>query len=143
MRQDEKIVREFMQAWNGDFRQAFEDYLAEDCVWLNSGFPDLPNKEMCLRLVDGCLSAYSRIDVEFVQVGSNDDVIFVERIDHAFDADGNELVATAIAGVLKVRDDKIVHWADYFDATPFAGLVAELIGSGAFSELASPQPNAH
>ncbi|UGU03086.1 hypothetical protein LTS63_04905 [Mycobacterium intracellulare] len=42
----------------------------------------------------------------------------VERIDRVFDADGEEIFAAPVVGVLEWADDKITQWRDYFDPGP-------------------------
>lgn len=120
----EQIVRNFFaaQATPGGLVASFETYLSEDCVWDNTGLPSCKGREACLGLLGGFTSGLGlhSIGVEYLEIaiGSNGGVI-TERVDRFFDKDGNQVGELAVAGTLVVRDDKIVHWRDYFDPSPF------------------------
>jgi limonene-1,2-epoxide hydrolase len=121
---DEKIVREFLAGWSSDIRLACDNYLADDCVWLNTGFPDFTGKKECLGLVESFHSIFPRIDAEIVNMASNEEVVFVERKDHCFDQDGHESIVSDLTGVFVVRDGKITKFHDYFDPAPFLKLMS-------------------
>jgi limonene-1,2-epoxide hydrolase len=120
---DEKIVREFFDAWDGpDPRGAFDEHLAEDCVWLNTGLPTLEGKQACMQLVDVFLGHFPKIRIDVTEIASNADVVFVQRTDNCLDPDGEVAAVIEVAGVLTLRNGKIVRWHDYFDPSPFAAL---------------------
>ena len=48
----------------------------------------------------------------------------MQRTDHCLTPDGAVGAVIEVAGVLALRNGKIVRWHDYFDASPFAGLTA-------------------
>lgn len=122
---DIATVEKFFAGWDGpDPRGCFEQYLAEDCVWHNSGMPTLEGKAACLQLVGVFLGHFPRIRIEIAQIGANDEVVFVQRTDDCLDPSGAVAARIEVTGVLALRDSKIVRWHDYFDPTPFAGLTA-------------------
>lgn len=120
----EQIVRDFFtaQAIPGGLVAAFEQYLAEDCVWDNTGLPSCKGREACLSLLGGFISGLGldHITVDYLEiaVGPNGGVV-TERVDRFFDKDGNSVGELPVAGTLVVREGKIVHWRDYFDPSPF------------------------
>lgn len=120
---DESIVEAFFAAWDGDDpRAAFDDYLAEDCVWHNSGMPTLDGKAACMQLVDVFLTHFPKIRIDIANIGSNGAVVFVQRTDNCLDQRGEVAVVIEVAGILALRDGKITYWCDYFDPSPFAAL---------------------
>ena len=122
--QAEQLALDFFAGWAGpDPRQVFEDYLADDCTWLNTGLPTMEGKAACMALLDPFLAAFPKIVIDIVNIGSNDDVVFVQRTDRLIDPTGVEAVVIEVTGVLTFSGDKIVHWYDYFDPTPFGALV--------------------
>jgi limonene-1,2-epoxide hydrolase len=119
MHEDERTIREFMAGWGGEsFRKVFDEYLADDCVWLNTGLPPFEGKETCIALLDRFMEAVPQMDVEVLNVASNGDVWFFERKDRCLDHEGQETIVIDVTGVFRLRDGKIVHWHDYFDPTP-------------------------
>jgi limonene-1,2-epoxide hydrolase len=117
-----KIVGEFLKAWEGgtyaQLRGAYEDFLADDCVYENSGLPTCAGKAAALALIDGiqALTDIQSITAEIRGLAANGDLVFSERIDHHFDSKGVENLTPRICGVMEVRGGKITAWRDYFDA---------------------------
>ena len=124
-RDDIAAVEKFFSGWDGsDPRGCFDEYLAEDCVWHNAGMPTLEGKPACMQLVDVFLGHFPKIEIDIAQIAANDDVVIVQRTDKCLNASGAVAAVIEVAGVLELRDGKIVRWHDYFDPSPFAGLTA-------------------
>jgi limonene-1,2-epoxide hydrolase len=122
----ENTIRAFFAGWASDNpRQVFEDYLADECVWFNTGLPTMEGKAACMALVGPFLTAFPKTVIDIRQISSNDEVVFVQRTDRLFDPDGAEQVVIEVTGVLGLSaDGKIVYWYDYFDPSPFAAMLA-------------------
>jgi limonene-1,2-epoxide hydrolase len=124
-----KLVGEFFKAWEGGtyarLRGAYEDFLADDCVYENSGLPACQGKAAALALIDGiqAVTDIQSITAEIRGLAAAGDLVFSERIDHHFDSKGIENLTPRICGVMEVRGGKIAAWRDYFDA---AALLAAL-----------------
>jgi limonene-1,2-epoxide hydrolase len=122
--QAEKVAREFFAGWAGpDPLQVFEDYLADDCTWLNTGLPTMEGKAACLALVQPFFDHFPTVVIDIVNIASNDEVVFVQRTDRLIDPNGVEAFVIEVTGVLRFEGNQIVHWHDYFDPTPFGALV--------------------
>jgi limonene-1,2-epoxide hydrolase len=122
----EAVVTAFFKAMGppyANFRKALEDYLTEDAVWLNSGFPDCNGKEACLAFLDGFAqqTGTESLGVETLSMSSSGDTVLTERVDSFINADGGVIADLPLMGVLKVRDGKIAFWHDYFDPRPLLG----------------------
>jgi limonene-1,2-epoxide hydrolase len=117
-----KIATEFFAAWEGgtypQLRQAYDDFLAADCVYENSGLPPCEGKPAALTLIDGiqAVTDIQSITAEIRGLAAAGDLVFSERIDHHYDSNGVENLAPHICGVMEIRDGKIAAWRDYFDA---------------------------
>ena len=128
-----KIVGEFFAAWEGgtypQLRGAYEDFLADDCVYENSGLPASEGKAAALALIDGiqAVTDIQSITAEIRGMAAAGDLVFSERIDHHYDSKGVENLTPRICGVMELRDGKIAAWRDYFDA---GALLAALGGHG-------------
>lgn len=124
-----KLVGEFFAAWEGgtysQLRGAYDEFLADDCVYENSGLPACDGKAAALALIDGiqAVTNIQSITAEIRGLAANGDLVFSERIDHHFDSKGVENLTPRICGVMEVRGGKITAWRDYFDA---AALLAAL-----------------
>ena len=127
--ENEKIVLEFFKAWESgtyaQLRGAYEEFLADDCVYENSGLPTCEGKAAALALIDGiqAVTDIQSITAEIRGLAAGGDLVFSERVDHHFDSNGVENLTPRICGVMEVRGGKITAWRDYFDA---AALLAAL-----------------
>ncbi|MEU6148268.1 limonene-1,2-epoxide hydrolase family protein [Streptomyces sp. NPDC047081] len=119
----EKVIRSFFMAdWTaGGIRATFEEYFAEEVVWRNTGFPDAVGKNAALETLDVFMAAMGagNIEIEIGNVAANGEVVFTERIDRVYDADGRQLCAPEVLGLLKVSGGQIVYWHDAQDPRPY------------------------
>lgn len=124
----EAVVRGFFAELGkgGRLMEAVEQYAADDCVWENSGLPSAPDKAAMLQMMRGFIDAYALhalvIDVHALAVSGN--AVLTERTDHMDDSQGTRMLSFPLAGVLRVRDGKIVRWTDYFDPRPLLPPIA-------------------
>ncbi|MEW6470744.1 MAG: limonene-1,2-epoxide hydrolase family protein [Actinomycetota bacterium] len=120
----EQVLKEFFSKLGPPYkvaRASFEEYLADDCVWENSGFPTCNGKQACLEFLDHFAGATGTDSFEFEirSWAAAGNAVVTERIDHFRTADGTTWASLALGGVLEVGDDgKIVAWRDYFDPRP-------------------------
>lgn len=118
------LVEGFFKAWAGgtyaELRGAYDDYLADDCVYENSGLPPCPGKAAALALIDGiqAVTDIQSITAEIRGMAADGDLVFSERVDHHFDSKGIENLTPHICGVMEVRHGRITAWRDYFDPAP-------------------------
>jgi limonene-1,2-epoxide hydrolase len=118
---DEALVLDFIDHWGPDFegvRRAYARCLSEDIVNENLGFPTARGKEAVLELLAMFHDAwqFEKLAPEIRNVVSGAGVVVVERVDHAYDSDGNEIGdPIPVVGVFEVRDGRICGWRDYFD----------------------------
>jgi limonene-1,2-epoxide hydrolase len=134
------VVTAFFRAWEDGpyekFRAAYDTYLADDCVYENCGLPPCEGKATALALADAVTAAMDlqSITVEIRGLAAAGDLVFSERVDHHFDSKGQETVAPAICGVMRIRDGRIAEWRDYFDPGP----VLAHLAAGAATSPGSP-----
>lgn len=136
--QNIQLVLDFFKAWEGgaheDLRDAYDKYLADDCIYENSGLPSF-NKEDTMKFffsgpsTQDTDSGIVKLVVEMHHIGAEGNVVFTERTDHHYDKDGNDILTPVIGGIFEIKDGKFKRWADYFDPRPmlelFAGRMAE------------------
>lgn len=112
-----------------DLRAAYADFMAHDCVYENTGLPTVRGRDAVIRTYfdegssasltgNESLGGIQRLDVEVRHIAAARDVVFTERVDHHYDAAGNDVLTTVVAGIMEFRDAKCVAWRDYFDPSP-------------------------
>ena len=106
-------------------KEAVRKHFAEDCVWQQSGLPTTTGPEEAVALLDSLVESIglASLEVEYLNVASNDDVVFTERLDWAIDKDGKRLGPVVVVGVAEFRDGKISAWREYFDTSGFARML--------------------
>ena len=100
-------------------QEAVRKYFAENCVWQQSGLPTTTGPEEAVALLDGLADSIglASLEVEYLHVASNEDVVFTERLDWMIAKDGSRLGPVVVVGVAEFRDGKITAWREYFDTT--------------------------
>jgi limonene-1,2-epoxide hydrolase len=123
----ETVVSNFLQSLGptiDDMRKAFEEWMTDDCVFSNTGFPTAEGKEACLGILEGfkqnpTTAAMESMRIDMVNIASKGNTVLTERIDYVIDADGNSVLTCPIMGAFEVRDGKIASWRDHFDSRPW------------------------
>ena len=122
----EAVVTAFFKAMGPPYancRKGWEEFLTEDAVWQNSGFPDCNGKLECLAFLDGFASqtGLDSLQVEMLNISASGRSVLTERIDYFKNADGETIAPLPLMGVLEVREGEIALWHDYFDPRPLLG----------------------
>ena len=118
--ENEELVVQFFKAMGTTFsemRVAFEAYLADDCVWQNSGSPTLRGKKEIMRALEAFHDSIGLEDVggEFLAIASVGDKVLTERHERWTGKDGAVLLASLpLMGTFEVRGGRIYAWRDYF-----------------------------
>ncbi len=124
------LVRSFFTAFGvgrpADLRSAFETFLSEDCRygkrlkgrdailrWLLGGQYDAPEPEGFFSDGPEDMAAIVRIVAELKRVAANENLVFIERVDHHYDAKGQDAIISHLVAVMEIRNGKIATWRDY------------------------------
>ena len=100
-----------------------ESSCTDGFVWANSGLPTLNGKAAVFEMMaSGGFGSYLTIlegmtsfSADLVHIASSGNVVFTERIDHHWDAQGRDLMTPHIAGVIEIRDGKVTALRDFYD----------------------------
>ncbi len=112
-----------------DIRNTFEKFLAEDCCYGDR----LKDRDAILRWLlgdpydardaansDGFwpegsedLAAIVRIVPDLKRAAASEDLVFIERVDHHYDAKGQDAIISHLVAVMEIRNGKIATWRDY------------------------------
>ena len=108
---------------DGTLLDAMEALCAADFVWQNSGLPTLAGqaavRELMLR--GGfrneipILETQTHFSADVLHIASRGNVVFTERIDHHWDAQGRDLMTPHIAGVIEIDNGRITALRDCYD----------------------------
>lgn len=119
-----ETAQAFVQQWGkgtwADLRGAYETYLADDCVYENSGLPTVEGKATILGMIDQLAAAQpvGAIIATIRSIGATGDLVYSERSDRHLDADGNHAYTVDLLGVMQFSGGKIVSWREYYDPRP-------------------------
>ena len=108
---------------DGDLATQIESLCSDDFVWANSGLPTLNGQaEIFASMQSGGFAQYIPIlngmtsfSADVVHIASNGNVVFTERVDHHWDAQGRDLMTPHIAGVMEFNNGKITALRDFYD----------------------------
>ena len=127
------LVRSFFTAFGigrpADIRSTFETFLSEDCRYGKR----LKGRDAILRwLLGGQYDAHGTAEpdgfwpegpedmaiiVRFVpelkRMAANEDLVFIERVDHHYDAEAHDAIISHLVAVMEIRNGKIATWRDY------------------------------
>ncbi|NML12029.1 SnoaL-like domain-containing protein [Sphingobium sp. AR-3-1] len=112
---DETMVLEFLDHWEGGNIDVLLGYFAEGASYIDMPLPPRHGKDQIRMYLDNVFSAFA-VRIETLNIASRDSVIFTERVDYLqSNADPSVVVPLPVTGVMEVRDGKIVAWRDYLD----------------------------
>lgn len=123
------LVLDFVESWEGGFEataRSIRETLTPDCVWKNSGLPDVQGHDASIALLRqardtaGLEAIHTEVRTVVVQAPH----VVVERLDHLHRADGTRFATLPALGIFTVRDGRISAWHDYLDPSPLIGAMA-------------------
>ena len=108
---------------SGTFTEFMRAFCTADFVWANSGLRTLNGQaEVLAQIARGgfadqipILKSMASFSADLIHIASNGNVVFTERIDHHWDAQGRDLMTPHITGVIEIRDGKIAALRDFYD----------------------------
>jgi len=126
---NERLCLQIFKAMeDGTVLDTMAEICTKDFTWANSGLPTLEGQAAITELMSSggfaneipILAAMTHFSADLVHIASNGDVVFTERIDHHWDADGRDLMTPHIAGVVEIRDGKIAALRDFYNVACYA-----------------------
>ena len=66
------------------------------------------------------LEQQTHFSADLIHIASTDNVVFTERIDHHWAADGRDLMTPHIAGVIELLGNKICALRDFYDVACYS-----------------------
>jgi limonene-1,2-epoxide hydrolase len=115
---NDRIVRDFCDAWTRGDLDAIMGAFADDAVYHNIPMKPVEGKEAIAKVIGGFLAG-GGVTFETHHQVAGGDIVMNERTDTITNADGSK--ALPVMGVFELADGKITAWRDYFDMKSFTG----------------------
>ncbi len=119
---NEKIVREFIEAWSRLDPDELSSWFCEDGVYHNMPTGPVAGRGPVRDMIAGFIAPWTETEWEIRHLVSHGDVVIVERIDRT--KAGDKAVDLPCTGVFEMRDGKIQCWRDYFDLGTYMGAMS-------------------
>ncbi len=117
MTDNEKTIRDFIDAWPRLDVAEIVTYFAEDGVYHNMMLEPVKGREALTGFIGAFAANWTDTKWELVNVASKGDLVFAERVDRM--KVGGKPVALPCCGVFEMADGRIKVWRDYFDLATF------------------------
>ncbi|MAG29675.1 MAG: limonene-1,2-epoxide hydrolase [Deltaproteobacteria bacterium] len=117
MKENERIIREFVAAWSRLDPSELAAYFAEDGTYHNMPMGPVTGRENVEQLIRGFARAWTETAWDLINVTSEGDIVFTERLDRT--KAGDKGVDLPCVGVFELEGGKIKVWRDYFDMATY------------------------
>jgi limonene-1,2-epoxide hydrolase len=113
---------------NGTFRSEVHNLCTSDFVFANSGLPTIHgiaelerfNASGGFATLIPIIQNTRKFTVDMLNIASNGNVVFTERYDHFWDADGRDLMTPRICGIMEIRDGRVTAMREYYDTVCYS-----------------------
>lgn len=109
----EQLVLEFFAHWEHRTVDTIVDYFDPDGSYIDMPLPPRHGQDAIRAYLHEIFAAFT-VRVETLHIASRGELVFTERVDYLLRPD-QPSVDLPVAGVMRVRDGKILEWRDYLD----------------------------
>jgi len=114
---NERIIREFCEAWSSLDTDRMMAYFADNPTYHNMPGPPAVGNEAVRATIQRFLGSWQKTDWELLNIAAAGDVVFAERVDRT-DSNGKHIDLPCV-GVFEMEGGKIKTWRDYFDLATY------------------------
>lgn len=122
MTANERIIREFIEAWARLDPEELASYFTEDGVYHNMPLEPVRGRSNVQQMIRGFTAAWTETVWETRNLVAAGDLVIAERVDRT--RAGNKSVALPCVGVFEMENGKIKVWRDYFDLGTYTRAIA-------------------
>ena len=119
MSENEKIIREFIEAWSRLDPQELAAYFTEDGTYHNIPTGPVTGRENVEQLIRGFAGSWTETTWDLIHIACDGNIVYAERLDRT--KAGDKGVDLPCLGVFELEDGKIKVWRDYFDMATYLG----------------------
>jgi limonene-1,2-epoxide hydrolase len=113
MEDNERIIREFIEAWSRLDPEELSAYFANDGVYHNMPIGPVEGRDNVEKLIRGFIGQWTETTWDILNIMSSGNVVIAERLDRT--RAGDKSVDLPCVGVFELEGGKIKTWRDYFD----------------------------
>ncbi len=117
MEENEKIVRNFIEAWSRLDPEELAGYFAEDGVYHNMPTGPVSGRANVEKLIRGFIASWTETRWELLNILCSGDLVIAERVDCT--RAGEKSADLPCVGVFELEAGKIKVWRDYFDLATY------------------------
>ncbi len=113
MNENERIIREFIEAWSRLDPEELASFFADDGVYHNMPMGPVAGRRNIEGLIRGFTESWTETTWDLLNIVSSGNLVFAERLDRT--RAGAKSVDLPCLGVFELQGGKIKVWRDYFD----------------------------
>ena len=117
MNENERIVRDFIEAWSRLDPTELAGYFAEDGVYHNMPAGPIAGRANVERFIRGFSASWTETTWDLLNIASAGRLVMAERLDRT--RAGDKSVDLPCLGVFEIEAGKIKTWRDYFDLSTY------------------------
>jgi limonene-1,2-epoxide hydrolase len=122
MNENERIITDFVAAWSRLDPEELIAYFTDDGTYHNMPMAPVTGRANVEALVRGFIASWTETKWELVNIASEGDLVFAERLDRT--RAGDKGVDLPCLGVFELEGGRIKVWRDYFDMGTYQGGMA-------------------
>jgi limonene-1,2-epoxide hydrolase len=115
--ENERVVREFIEAWSRLDPEELAAYFCDDGVYHNMPMQAVAGRQNIEQMIRGFTASWTETRWEILHLVAQGDVVIAERVDRT--KAGDKAVDLPCTGVFEMQDGKIRVWRDYFDLATY------------------------
>ena len=113
MNENERVIREFIEAWSRLDANELADYFTEDGVYFNVPVQPVGGRDNVRKFIRDFIATWNETQWDVRTIVATDDVVVAERVDRIYTTAGD--VDLPCVGVFEMQGGRIREWRDYFD----------------------------
>lgn len=126
MSDNEKVIREFVQAWSNLDAEELASYFTEDAIYHNMPSDPVQGRASIQQFIAGFIRPWESTEWEIISLVTDGDIVIVERLDKTVVA--GSPVNLPCLGYFQLEDGKIKLWRDYFDLATYTDALTQALG---------------
>jgi limonene-1,2-epoxide hydrolase len=127
MSENEKVIREFVDAWSRLDAEELVSYFTEDGTYHNIPTTAVQGHDNIQQFITGFIRPWESTDWEIISLIAEGNIVMVERLDKTVVA--GSPVSLPCFGYFELEDGKIKMWRDYFDLATYSNALTEALQS--------------
>ena len=122
MEENERIIREFIDAWSRLDPEELAGYFSDDGVYHNMPIGPVSGRANVAEFIRGFVGSWTETSWDVLNVAATGNVVIAERLDRT--RAGEKSVDLPCVGVFELEAGKIKIWRDYFDLATYQRALA-------------------